>query len=120
MEMKAGMKYETEIVVNEGMLANHNDPQLPATPSMINLMELTCAKLMDTCLEEGKGSVGMSVEVRHLASTPCGKKVRCEVEITEVVNGKKVTFAVNAYDENGLIGTGTHKRAVINKAAFNM
>ena len=49
MEMKAGMKYETEIVVNEGMLANHNDPQLPAielpavfsTPSMINLMELT-------------------------------------------------------------------------------
>ena len=115
MEMKAGMKYETEIVVNEGMLANHNDPQLPAielpavfsTPSMINLMELTCAKLMDNCLEEGKGSVGMSVEVKHLASTPCGKKVRCEVEITEVVNGKKVTFAVNAYDENGLIGTGT-------------
>ena len=123
MEMKAGMKYETEIVVNEGMLANHNDPQLPAielpavfsTPSMINLMELTCAKLMDNCLE-----VGMSVEVKHLASTPCGKKVRCEVEITEVVNGKKVTFAVNAYDENGLVGTGTHKRAVINKAAFNM
>ena len=100
MEMKVGMKYETEIVVNEGMLANHNDPQLPAielpavfsTPSMINLMELTCAKLMDNCLEEGKGSVGMSVEVKHLASTPCGKKVRCEVEITEVVNGKKVTF----------------------------
>ena len=67
MEMKAGMKYETEIVVNEGMLANHNDPQLPAielpavfsTPSMINLMELTCAKLMDNCLEEGKGSVGL-------------------------------------------------------------
>ena len=71
MEMKVGMKYEAEIVVNEGMLANHNDPQLPAielpavfsTPSMINLMELTCAKLMEQCLEEGKGSVGMSVEV---------------------------------------------------------
>ena len=61
-----------------------------------------------------------SFEKAPLASTPCGKKVRCEVEITEVVNGKKVTFAVNAYDENGLIGTGTHKRAVINKAAFNM
>ena len=118
MEMKAGMKYETEIVVNEGMLANHNDPQLPAIelPAVFS----TCAKLMDNCLEEGKGSVGMSVEVKHLASTPCGKKVRCEVEITEVVNGKKVTFAVNAYDENGLIGTGTHKRAVINKAAFKM
>ena len=88
--------------------------------NVINLMELTCAKLMEQCLEEGKGSVGMSVEVKHLASTPCGMKVRCEAEITEVVNGKKVTFAVNAYDENGLIGTGTHKRAVINKAAFNM
>ena len=82
--------------------------------------ELRCAKLMEQCLVEGKGSVGMSVEVKHLASTPCGMKVRCEAEITEVVNGKKVTFAVNAYDENGLIGTGTHKRAVINKAAFNM
>ena len=46
--------------------------------------------------------------------------MKYEAEITEVVNGKKVTFAVNAYDENGLIGTGTHKRAVINKAAFNM
>ena len=101
MEMKVGMKYEAEIVVNEGMLANHNDPQLPAIelPAVFS---------------------GMSVEVKHLASTPCGMKVRCEAEITEVVNGKKVTFAVNAYDENGLIGTGTHKRAVINKAAFNM
>ena len=101
MEMKVGMKYEAEIVVNEGMLANHNDPQLPAielpavfsTPSMINLMELTCAKLMEQCLEEGKGSVGMSVEVKHLASTPCGMKVRCEAEITEVVNGKMVSLA---------------------------
>ena len=53
MEMKAGMKYETEIVVNEGMLANHNDPQLPAielpavfsTPSMINLMDTLEANL---------------------------------------------------------------------------
>ncbi len=125
MEMKVGMKFETEIVVTEGMLANHNDPQLPAidlppvfsTPSMINMMELTCAKLMEQCLEDGKGSVGMSVDVKHLASTPCGKKVRCEVEIKEV-SGKKVTFNVNAYDENGLIGTGIHKRAVINKAVF--
>ncbi|MGN0204296.1 MAG: thioesterase family protein [Coprococcus sp.] len=125
MEMKVGMKFETEIIVTEGMLANHNDSQLPAidlppvfsTPSMINMMELTCAKLMEQCLEDGKGSVGMSVDIKHLASTPCGKKVRCEVEIKEV-SGKKVTFNVNAYDENGLIGTGIHKRAVINKAVF--
>ena len=60
--------------------------------NVINLMELTCAKLMEQCLEEGKGSVGMSVEVKHLASTPCGMKVRCEAEITEVVNGKKVNI----------------------------
>lgn len=125
MEMKVGMKYETEIVVTEGMLANHNDAQLPAielppvfsTPSMINMMELTSAKLMEQCLEEGNGSVGMSVDVKHLASTPCGKKVRCEAEIKEI-NGKKVTFSVNAYDEKGLIGTGVHKRAIINKKAF--
>ena len=57
MEMKAGMKFETEIIVNEGMLANHNDPQLPAielpavfsTPSMINLMELTCGRRQRFC-----------------------------------------------------------------------
>ena len=102
MEMKAGMKYETEIVVNEGMLANHNDPQLPAielpavfsTPSMINLMELTCAKLMDTCLEEAKVLSVCLLKSNILLPHHVARRFRCEVEITEVVNGKKVTFAV--------------------------
>lgn len=104
------------------MCADHLDSQLPqvdlphvfSTPSMINLMELTCADLLARNLEEGKGSVGMAVEVKHFAATPEGGKVTCEVEIAEI-DGKKILFNVAASDEKGAIGKGTHKRAVITK-----
>ena len=122
MELKVGMKNTITINVTAEMCADHLDSQLPqidlphvfSTPSMINLMELTCADLLARNLEEGKGSVGMAVEVKHFAATPEGGKVTCEVEIAEI-DGKKILFNVAASDEKGAIGKGTHKRAVITK-----
>ena len=108
--MEAGIKNEKSIVVTEDVTASKvGSGLLPvyATPSMIALMEGTCAESVQSELAEGEGTVGVSV----------GMKVRCESLLKEV-NGKKLVFEVNVYDEKGLIGTGTHKRAIINNEAF--
>ena len=122
MELKVGMKNTVSLQVTPEMCADHLDSQLPqidlphvfSTPSMINLMDLTCAALLAANLEEGKGSVGMAVDIKHFAATPEGGEVTCEVEIAEI-DGKKILFNVAASDENGPIGKGTHKRAIITK-----
>lgn len=111
--IEIGVSFEKEIVVTEEMLANVVDKDLPpvySTPSMIALMELTSGELMKKFLTEEQGSVGMTVNVKHISATPCGKAVKCESKVLNV-DGKKVEFEVNAYDDKGLIGTGTHKRA---------
>ena len=68
-------------------------------------------------LAEGEGSVGTHLDVSHDAATPIGMKVWAECELIEV-NGRALTFTVTAYDEAGVIGKGTHKRAVINVEKF--
>ena len=114
--MEAGIKNEKSIVVTEDVTASKvGSGLLPvyATPSMIALMEGTCAESVQSELAE----VGVSVDIKHIAATSIGMKVRCESLLKEV-NGKKLVFEVNVYDEKGLIGTGTHKRAIINNEAF--
>ena len=88
-----------------------------ATPAMIALMEETAWKSVQGCLQEGEGSVGISINVRHLAATPLGMRVRCESELTEV-DGSRFTFSVKVYNERGLIGEGTHERFVISNEKF--
>lgn len=118
--MEAGIRNEKKIVVTEDVTASKvGSGLLPvyATPSMIALMENTCAESVQPYLPEGEGTVGVAVDIKHIAATPIGMTVRCESLLKEV-NGKKLVFEVNAYDEKGLIGTGIHKRAVINNEAF--
>lgn len=120
MELQSGIKNEKSIVVTEELTASKvGSGLLPvyATPSMIALMENTCADCVQSYMQEGDGTVGTSVDIKHVSATPVGKTVRCECTLTEV-NGKKLVFEVNAYDDKGLIGTGTHKRAIINNEAF--
>ncbi|MDO5776404.1 MAG: thioesterase family protein [Eubacteriales bacterium] len=120
MELQSGIKNEKSIVVTEELTASKvGSGLLPvyATPSMIALMENTCADCVQPYMQEGDGTVGTSVDIKHVSATPVGKTVRCECTLTEV-NGKKLVFEVNAYDDKGLIGTGTHKRAIINNEAF--
>ena len=118
--MEAGIRNEKKVVVTEDLTASKvGSGLLPvyATPSMIALMENTCAESIQPYLPEGEGSVGVAVDIKHIAATPVGMTVRCESLLKEV-NGKKLVFEVNAYDEKGLIGTGIHKRAIINNEAF--
>ena len=90
-----------------------------ATPAMVALMENAAMQCVQPELPEGKGTVGVEISSSHLAPTPVGMKVSATAEVTGVsTNGKMITFKVTASDEEGLIGEGTHTRAVIDNARF--
>lgn len=89
-----------------------------ATPAMIRLMEMAGVKAVDHLLPEGYRTVGVGVDVRHLAATPLGMTVTATAELLEV-DGRKLTFRVDAQDEQDKIGTGTHTRMIINVERFN-
>lgn len=113
--LTAGIKGFLEKTVTEALTAAAmGSGTLPvfATPAMIAMMEETCYKSVAPFLDEGCGSVGTLLDIRHSAATPLGMKVRCESELIEA-DGRRLRFAVKAYDEVGLIGEGTHERFVI-------
>ena len=86
---------------------------------MVALMENAALNLLAAVLPEGKGSVGTAMNITHTSPTPVGMTVLAEAEVTQIsANGKIVDFKVSAYDETGLIGEGTHQRAVIDNARF--
>lgn len=120
--MEIGTKGTRKFVVTEDMLANKVGSGLVAvfaTPMMIANIEGTAAESVAPMLEEGKTTVGMLVNVTHVAATPAGMEVSFETTLSEVsANGKILTFDVKAYDEAGLIGEGTHQRAIVDKARF--
>ena len=80
---------------------------------MIGLMEGTCVRLTAPFLDEGENSVGMHVDVHHLAPTKIGQSVTVTAEILEIA-GNKIRYGVSAVNDAGVkIGEGTHRRAVI-------
>jgi predicted thioesterase len=88
-----------------------------ATPCMVALMEGAACDAIRQALTEEQTSVGTELNIKHISATPVGLEVRAEAEVT-AVEGRIITFEVKAYDESGLIGEGTHKRAVINAQKF--
>ena len=89
------------------------------TPFMAGMMENAAMTALQSFLEEGQGSVGTHLDIRHDAPTPVGMTVWAEAEIVGVSeNGKMVDFTVKAWDEKGPIGQGTHTRAIINCQRF--
>ena len=88
-----------------------------ATPCMIALMENTAFESVQAELEEGCGTVGTALNVKHVAATPVGMKVTCDTELIKV-EGRALTFLVKAYDACGLIGEGEHERFIISEEKF--
>lgn len=118
--MESGIKFTLEKVVTNEMTARNmasGTLDVFATPSMIALIEETAWKSVAQELEEGMGTVGISLNVEHVAPTPVGMKVRCETELVKV-DGRKLDFKVEVYDECDLIGKGTHSRFKQGKYVF--
>lgn len=88
-----------------------------ATPAMITLMEETAYKSVTAELEDGMGTVGTLMNVKHVSASPVGMEITCETELTEV-DGRRLVFTVKAYDTKGLIGEGVHERFVIVNEKF--
>jgi fluoroacetyl-CoA thioesterase len=93
-------------------------PQVLATPVMVLMMENAALNAIRPYLEPGESAVGTAIDVRHLAATPVGHTVRAEAEVTRV-DGKRIEFKVSARDEVEEIGSGTHRRMVIDLRSFN-
>jgi fluoroacetyl-CoA thioesterase len=93
-------------------------PQVLATPVMIMAMENAALNAIRPFLEPDESAVGTAVDVRHLAATPVGHKVRADAEVVKT-DGKRIFFKVSASDETEEIGSGTHQRAVIDLQSFN-
>ena len=120
--LKTGIRGNYEMEVTEEQLAvnvGSGSVHVFATPMMVAWIEHTAAASVAAELPEGKTTVGTLVNVSHVAASPVGMKLRFETELTEIsANGKILSFQVAAYDEGGVIGEGTHQRAVVDRARF--
>ena len=118
--LKEGVKGTQEIMVTEENTAKvmgSGALDVFATPAMIALMEETAWKSVAEELEEGCGTVGIHLDVSHDAPTPLGMTVTCESELI-AIDGRKLTFRVEAKDERGTIGKGVHERFIVNDEKF--
>jgi predicted thioesterase len=116
-----GMKHEKRIKTGPEHSARHFFADLPdvfGTPFLGGLFEGTSAELMAPHLGAGEQSVGISMNLKHTAATPLGMEVRAVTEITQV-EGRKLTFKVEAFDEKEKIGEAVHERFIINADKFN-
>ena len=118
--LETGIKGTRTVTVNEDNTAKamgSGTLDVFATPALIALMEETCWRSVANELEEGCGTVGTLLEIKHTAPTPVGMKVTCESTLTEV-DGRRLVFEVTARDAKGVVGEGKHERFIIQNEKF--
>ena len=118
--LKEGLYYTCTKRVEEHHLAvnvGSGDLRVLATPAMMALMENAAMNVVATCLPDGQTTVGGHISGFHMAPTKMGESVRAEAELM-VVEGRKLTFGVRAFQGEKLIGEGTHDRFVVDKERF--
>ena len=115
-----GMSAEISLLVRREMTIGHFVPGMPlvyATPMMILHMEMAAGSSIASSLPAGFVSVGMEVNIRHLAATPAGCPVRA-IAVVKSIESKSVLFEVEAWNELRKIGEGTHRRGIVNVREF--
>jgi predicted thioesterase len=120
MALKAGTSAELTVVVDESMTADRlGNPGAAvfATPMLVRYFESAALQLLAPELETGQGSVGISLNVRHLAATPVGMEITFRATLAEV-DGRRLTFRLEAADERETVGEGTHERFLVDMEKF--
>jgi predicted thioesterase len=118
--VKRGLTGEVEKVVTEDDTAERWGSGLVpvfGTPSLVALMENAAVEALDGHLPPEKSSVGGRMDVRHLAPTPVGLRVRARAELLEVER-RRMVFQIEAWDEVEQIGEATHERFIIEPKSF--
>ena len=120
--MKIGIKGDTSFTVTKEMLASQDGDdtlEVFSTPTMVLKIERTAALSVLPFMEEGYTMVGVKIDVQHTAATLEGMNVFVHTELIDISeNGKFLTFKAEVSNEKGVIGTGTHVRAIVNKKRF--
>jgi predicted thioesterase len=113
-----GLTHTQTYVTTLEMRAKQLVSDIFSTPAMIGLMEYTCVLLVAPYLDENEQTVGIHVDVRHMAPTKIGQSVTVTAELLEVKDNK-LRFALSAVNDQGVkIGEGTHRRALIDTKQF--
>lgn len=118
--VKIGDQAEVQFVVDRSHAIEFADEQMPAvlsTPSLVGFLERAARLTLAPQLAPEESSVGAAIEVRHLAPTPLGERVVCRARVIHV-EGRQVTFQVEAFDSHERIARGMHKRSVIRIERF--
>lgn len=118
--VSAGQTATATVTVTESNIAKtmkSGSLDVFATPVMCALMEEAAQAAVQPYLEEGEGTVGIALSITHEAPTPLGATVTAKA-IVSAVEGRKITFDIEASDGIGIIGRGTHERFVINNEKF--
>jgi fluoroacetyl-CoA thioesterase len=92
-------------------------PAVVSTPNIIQFLERTARHLLTPHLEKDERSVGLEIDIRHLAPTPVGQTIHCTARVMSV-EGSKIQFQIEARDAHEVIVRGLHKRAVIRTESF--
>ncbi|MBN8979894.1 MAG: thioesterase family protein [Rhizobiales bacterium] len=119
-KVTVGLRGEKIVTVTHDMTVQHFLSTMPAvysTPIMILHMEMAGTASIAPLLPEGHVSVGMGVNVKHLAATPVGREVKIASKVVEVAP-RSVLFEVEAWDGDRKIGEGTHRRGVVDMTKF--
>jgi fluoroacetyl-CoA thioesterase len=120
-KLSIGLKGTAQIRVGEEQTAprvGSGRVRVLATPVMINMMEAAALDAIENLLPSGHQSLGTHLDVGHYAATPVGMTLRATAEVTKI-DGRNVTFRVEAYDDRERIGDGTHTRVVVNVERFD-
>ncbi len=118
--IEIGARGQRDLVVAQEHTALHwGSGLLPvlSTPQMVALMELAAVEAVDRKLPPGFQTVGTHLDVHHMAATPLGMRVTAWAELT-AIEGRKLVFHVEAHDEAGKVGEGTHERFIIEVERF--
>jgi fluoroacetyl-CoA thioesterase len=118
--LQPGLSTEVEITVSVSETAAYMGSGLVpvyATPALVALMENAAVRALEGHIPPGQTTVGGQIDLRHLAATPVGMRVRARAELVEV-QGRKLTFHIQAWDEAEQIGEANHVRFLIEEETF--
>jgi predicted thioesterase len=93
-------------------------PAVVSTPNLVQFLDRTARQNLTPHLDADERSVGIELDIRHLAPTPVGQTIHCTVRVI-AVEGGKVSFQIEARDQHEVIVRGLHKRAVIHVESFS-
>ena len=118
--LNSGLYFESTTIAsatNSAAAMGSGDMDVFATPSMVALMENAAMRAVAPHLDEGASTVGVEMNTSHIKASPMGATITASAELT-TIEGRKLSFKVKAWDEQGVIGEGSHTRFIVDRERF--